>query len=535
MLDYKRILKLKFELNLSGREIALSCGCSKTTVNDFLKRFSDCSQLSLPLGDEITNETIDELLYKRRGVDPKEAEVLYRQPDYEALQRAISKKGETLKRQWRKYNAVGIVDGKRPYSYRQYCHRFSLFLGKKNTTFRINREPGVNLELDFAGKTLFLQDKKRPEIKSKFTIFVATLSYSKYFYAEGMLSCDISNWIRVNNNALRFFGGAPQVCTPDNAKVAVIQNKDWIDPSLNKDFQEWAEHYSTTVLPAMVASPTWKPNVEGTVRILTQDILLDMEEMVFYDLERFNKELLKRVKERNKVPFQKYSYSRWDVFLNEEMDLLLPLPPVDYEYLERREAKVGQDFSFVFDRVHYTTPGKYLKQVVSVRASTTKVFVYSEGGNLIREHKRNYVPGSWVIHPDDIPKKYSEYDKWSVPFFQSWASHIGPNTRLVIDTLINEVEHPVQAFRKCVGVLGFAKSKGRRALEECCIAALTRGSVNYTYIKNTIADFVVEEAQEHDSIEQVEPWQSVYKVDDSRYSIDALLKKQEATYGKDNL
>lgn len=53
--------------------------------------------MSLPLGDEITNETIDELLYKRRGVDPKEAEVLYRQPDYEALQRAMSKKEKPLR------------------------------------------------------------------------------------------------------------------------------------------------------------------------------------------------------------------------------------------------------------------------------------------------------------------------------------------------------------------------------------------------------------------------------------------------------
>ena len=70
MLDYKRILKLRFELNLSGRGIALSYGCSKTAVNDFLKRFNACPQLSLPLGNEVTNETIDELLYTRRGVDP---------------------------------------------------------------------------------------------------------------------------------------------------------------------------------------------------------------------------------------------------------------------------------------------------------------------------------------------------------------------------------------------------------------------------------------------------------------------------------
>lgn len=534
MLDYKRILALRFGKGLSGREIALSCGCSKTAVNDFLRRFKDCPQLSLPLGNEVTNHTIDELLYKRRGVDPNESENLYRPVDYKALQRVLSNKGETLKRQWRKYNAVGVVDGRKPYSYRQYCYKFSEYLGKENVTFRINREPGVNLELDFAGKTLFLRDKRRPEIKSKVTIFVATLSYSKYFYAEGVLSCDIRNWIRVNNNALKFFGGAPQVCTPDNTKVAVIENKDWIDPSLNKDFQEWAEHNATTVLPAMVGSPTWKPNVEGSVKVATQDILLDMEEMVFHDLEQFNKELLKRVKERNRKPFDKRSYSRWDLYVDEEMDLLLPLPPESYQYLERREVKVGQDFSIVFDRVHYTTPGKYLKQVVLVRASTTMVFIYSKSGKLIREHKRNYAPGSWVIHPDDIPKKYSEYDKWSVPFFQSWASSIGPNTRLVIDSQFADVEHPVQVFRKCIGILGFAKRKGSHTLEACCLAAMERGCPTYSYIKNTIADFVIDDAEDI-SVQHTEPRKGAYKVDDKRYSLEALLKKQEENYGKDNL
>jgi transposase len=68
------------------------------------------------------------------------------------------------------------------------------------------------------------------------TIFVAALSFSDYFYIEGMTCCDISNWLRVNNNAIAYFGGITQTVTPDNCKVAVTENKDWINPSVNKDF-----------------------------------------------------------------------------------------------------------------------------------------------------------------------------------------------------------------------------------------------------------------------------------------------------------
>lgn len=62
--------------------------------------------------------------------------------------------------------------------------------------------------LDFDRKTLCIHDRCDPEATTKVTIFVATLSFSNYFYIEGMTSCDISNWIRVNNNPVSYFGVA---------------------------------------------------------------------------------------------------------------------------------------------------------------------------------------------------------------------------------------------------------------------------------------------------------------------------------------
>ena len=65
-MDYKRVLRLHFVNHLSGREIAESCGdCSKTTVNEFLKRFRENPELSYPLPADVTNEYIEGLLYKK--------------------------------------------------------------------------------------------------------------------------------------------------------------------------------------------------------------------------------------------------------------------------------------------------------------------------------------------------------------------------------------------------------------------------------------------------------------------------------------
>jgi len=68
------------------------------------------------------------------------------------MHKALAKKGETLKRLWRKYNSIGVVDGRGPYSYRQYCQKYSQWLDEKKISYHIVRHPGVNLELDFAGK-----------------------------------------------------------------------------------------------------------------------------------------------------------------------------------------------------------------------------------------------------------------------------------------------------------------------------------------------------------------------------------------------
>ena len=248
-------------------------------------------------------------------------------------------------------------------------------MGNKDVTFHIQRYPGVNTELDFAGKVLWLHDCHDPEALTKVTIFVSALSFSDLFYIEGMTCCDIGNWIRVNNNALTYFGGVTQTVTPDNCKVAVTKNKDWIDPVVNPEFQAWAAHNGTVILPAKVKSPRWKPNVEGHVRIVTMHILVEMDEMTFYSLEELNAELWKRMEAENCVNFSKLNYSRRDLFEKEEKEALLPLPETQYEYLVRKKVTVSPDFSFVYDTVHYSMPRKYLRKTLEIRVSDTKIYV----------------------------------------------------------------------------------------------------------------------------------------------------------------
>ena len=531
-MDYKRVLRLHFESGFSSRAIAESTGNGKTTINDFLKRFRENDILSWPLSEDITNELIGEMLYQKPGNTANDG--LYRSFDEEAVHRKLSKKGETLLHLWKLYYAEGEVDGKRPLSYRQFCRRYSNWLDSRNVTFHIQRYPGVNLELDYAGKTLVIHNRRNLEETMKVTIFVATLSYSDYFYIEGMTCCDISNWIRVNNNALSFFGGITQTITPDNCKVAVTKNKDWINPSLNKDFQAWAEHNGTVILPAKVKGPRWKPNVEGHVKIVTMHILTEMDDMVFYSLEDLNAVLWEKMERENAVNFSGLSYSRRDLFEKEEKEALLHLPETQYEYLERKVVTVQQDFSFIFDQVHYTMPGKYLRKKLEIRAGSSKIYIYNDKGDLIRTHERSYTPKSWVVIPSDMPKEYGDYGYWNTPYFLSKAGAIGPNTRKAIQRVIEKFDYPVQSFRSCFGILRLAEKYGNAALEKCCRDALLYGRCSYSYVLNTISIYAnpgsepVTASRMESSLKPIidNTVTGIYKDDDSQYSLDNLLRKQ---------
>lgn len=396
-MDYKKVLRLHYVNKLSSREIAATSGCGKTTVNEFLKRFRECQELTYPLSEDITNEFIESLLYKKPG--PSTDDLLYRDFDKEVVHKALARKGETLKHLWQKYNSAGVVDGLKPLSYRQYCRRYSEWMDSKQISFHIPRYPGVNIELDYAGKQLVLHDRRNPSLTTKVTIFIAALTYSDFFYAEGMTKCDIRNWIRVNNNALEYFGGVTPTITSDNCKVAVIENRDWIDPFLNKDFQAWADHNDTVLTPAKVRAPKWKPVVEGHVKIMNMHILIEMEEMVFYSLDDLNAVLWRKMAEENRANFSGLNYSRYSLFIQEEKESLLPLPPTKYEYLERKTVKVAQDFSFTFDKVHYSMPRKYLKKQLEIRAGEREIYVYNLNGDLIRTHKRSYFYSCFLIPP----------------------------------------------------------------------------------------------------------------------------------------
>jgi transposase len=487
MTRYTEILRLK-AMGLSQRQIATSLRISRNTIRDFLNRLGK-SSLSLPLGPEISDQEIWNLLYSS-----KIEEKTYRVPDYEYIEKELRHKGVTLLSLWGVYRLESRDLGKQPYGYTQFCKRHQDYLKKKNLTMTIPRNPGENTEVDWAGSTLFLQDEITGDPIPVY-LFVATLSFSGYSYFEGFLNMKTPNWISANVHSVEFFGGSTPIFTPDNLKTGVTMPH-WYEPELHQAYLEFAEHYHTAILPARVRKPKDKPNAENSVKIATSWIIAELRHKTFFTLEDINMAIWERMDYFNSRPFQKKPGSRQSLFLEQEQQYLSPLPPYSFEYSERREATVAPDFHISFDYCLYSVPYKLVRKKVTVKATSTKVSIICNGVE-VAHHDRGLHKGQRRTDPNHLPDEYREYASWSGPSFRYRAKTIGEHTYQVIHHILGSYEFEVQAFRRCVGILNLSRKYSPEHLERACSIAVEDKRFSYKYIKNLLDAASIPEPSPH--------------------------------------
>ena len=519
MLDFKTILVKRYALGMSGGLIAKELKCSKAGVNKFLSAFARCEKLRYPLPQGITNEAIYQAVYGHESSVSGHRDATYELPDFEEVHSGMRAQNMTLLYQWGVYKNACLASSAKPYSYRQFCDLYQSWCERNGKTSHFEHVPGQVMEIDFAGKTFPLIDPIDGTV-TDIVVFVAVLPYSQYVYAEGMVDIGEQQWIEANNNALEYFGGAPMIVVCDNCKQAVIHNKDWIAPELNKDFAEWAEHNGTAIMAAKVRRPKYKPSVEGAVGIMESGFFHDLERIPWYSLEEFNFALRKKLELFNAKPFEKKEHSRAFLF-SEERKELLPLPEARYQYAERREATVSSDFHIRFDNAYYSCPHGYVHRKVTLRVTASTVEIFDALGARLCAHKRAERKGQWVTDPSHLPPDFNSYRDWSPDFFERRAALVGPSTLATIKAILLSKKYQVQTYRSCKGVLGLGDKYGKDALESVCQDAVRCGKTTYGFVKNAMAARNIEKKRERQDAKNAYS----YLRPEAESSVEALMAK----------
>ena len=143
--------------------------CSRHTISDMLDKAKKAG-ISWPLGDDVINEMIQELLFPGKYA----LACPYTQPDFPGMHSELAKKGVTLTLLWEEYCVKVRASGGTPYMYTQFCEKYRRWARVTKATMRITHKPGDAIQVDWAGDPLYITDSVTGEMEPAY-IFVAVL------------------------------------------------------------------------------------------------------------------------------------------------------------------------------------------------------------------------------------------------------------------------------------------------------------------------------------------------------------------------
>ena len=480
MTKYREILRLR-SLEFSERNIARSAGVSRNTVKKVLAR-ADELDLEWPLDFGMTDSALEELMFPR-----EKSATNKRMPDFDYIRKELMRNGVNKKLLWYEYMEECRQAGEEGLQYSQFCWYIQQDEQKRRATMHIPRKPGEQIEVDWAGDPAHIIDPDTGELTDAW-IFVGVMTFSQYAFVEAFINERTDNWIKAHTDMYSFFGGVTPMLVPDNCTTAVNHEQStWYTPSLNKTYYEMAEHYNVAILPARVRKPKDKPNVEGSVGVVSTWITAALRNGQFFSLAELNAAIKEKLEAYNARKFQKKECSRLSLFLGEEKPLLAPLPATPFEIAEWKLATVQFNYHISVDKMYYSVPYQYIKNKVDVRVTSTTIEVFYNHER-IASHRRIYGrPGQYSTVTEHMPDDHQKYLEWNGDRFRKWADSIGINTSKAVDAILTSGRVEQQSYRSCMGLLKLADKYSPAQLEKACEKALSyTGKPSYKSIKNLL-------------------------------------------------
>jgi transposase len=466
----REILRLKWELRCSHREIKRALGVGIATVSDAISR-ATAAALDWAAVTALSDDDLERRLYV------KAAEGAERPlPDPATLDLELRKTGVTLRLLHLEYlerNREGA------YGYTQFCEHYRAWKQTQRVTMRQVHRAGDKLFVDYSGKKPHFVDPETGE-RIEVELFVAVLGASNYTYAEATRTQTVADWVLSHVHALEYFGGVPAATVPDQLKSGVTKPCRY-EPGVQRTYDELGRHYNTVILPARPVHPRDKAKVEVGVQVAQRWILARLRNQTFFSLEELNERIAELLEDLNTRMMLRYKASRRDLFERLERAVLKPLPADRFSYGEWKVARVNIDYHVVYDDHFYSAPYQLQGHEVWIRATALTVEIY-DGEKRVGAHVRSYQRGRHTTDNEHRSMIHRKHAEWTPERIIHWAGTIGPNTAQLAEKILSERLHPEHGFRSCLGIIRLEKKYGRERLEAACLRAVTVGGRSYGHV-----------------------------------------------------
>jgi transposase len=487
MKKIREIIRLHEIARLSNRKIAKVLDISRPVVSQYLSDFKKTG-LSYYDIESLTDDRLKECLNCNTRNRKPEYEKLSNEFNYLTIE--LKKPGVTLYLLWEEY----LEKNPNGYSYSQFCYHFQVWRENSRITMHIEHKAGDKTFVDFAGKKLSITNMLNDEI-TDVEVFVAVLGASGLTYVEAAYSQKKEDWILLNENAFRYFGGVTNAIVPDCLKSGVTKG-DKYEPDINPEYMDFSRHYDTVVLPARPNRPKDKALVENAVNIVYTWIYAELRNKIYYSLHELNKAIREKLEKYNNRLMQKLKVSRRELFEQIEKDALKPLPVQYYEFKTFQKGTVGFDYHIYLkeDKHYYSVPYRFRRKDAEIVYTYSTVEIYYNNTR-IAFHKRVKIEQKYTTLPEHMPPNHRWMNDWNPDRLIRWGANIGPNSAKLISKILESKRHPEQGYKACLGVLNLEKKYSDFRLEKACARALYFQSYTCKFVRNTLIN-KLEEVQE---------------------------------------
>lgn len=471
----KEILRQKWVLRMSHREVATSVGHSPGTIGGVLERAEAAGLRAWVDVEGLSEEDLERRLYP----SIIEKELQRAEPDCAWIHTERSRPGVTLDLLHQEY-LEKHPDG---YRYTAFCGRYREWLVRRGLVMRQVHVAGEKMFVDYSGKRPEILDLRTGEVIAV-ELFVAVLGASSYTYAEATRTQRGPDWIASHVRAFEFFGGVTKAITCDCLKSGVTRACRY-EPEVQRTYEDLASHYGTTVLPARPYKPRDKAKVEVAVQVVQRWILARIRNEVFHSLEALNERIRELLVDLNARTMRRYGKSRRDLFESIERPALAALPTTRFEYADWKKAKVNIDYHVLYEGHSYSVPYQHVHEEVWVRATATSIEVLLRDRR-IASHRRSLARGGFTTLAEHMPRSHRAQAEWTPSRILGWAEKNGPQTRALCDAILMERRHPEQGFKSCLGILRLGKSYGAERLEAACARAHAVRGRSYRHVESIL-------------------------------------------------
>lgn len=336
--------------------------------------------------------------------------------------------------------------------------------------------PGEEAQVDF-GYIGTLNVGGKPH---KAWVFVMSLSYSRYMYAEITLDQTVRTFILCHINAFRFFGGVPEIVKIDNLKAAIVE-ADFYEPVVQRNYAAFAEHYGFLPDPCRVRTPTDKGKVESNVKYVKDNCFKGREFANLNEAKTFLAEWLQGT--ANVRIHGTTGKKPEEMFLLKEQPALRSLPDEEFYLTRSQTLTVRTDCHVKYKGNLYSVPHTYIGMDVTAIESNHLLKIYYKDKEVALHALIEHTKGEHSTDKAHYPSNKNITQEEILSRYEQEMTAIGEGAMMFFEEFRHTLMYREHHYRSISGILALKKKYGAKAVDRACARAHHYHNYSYRTVK----------------------------------------------------